>query len=141
MQVLPSTHNSPETAFVIDDYPFGSRLRCFKRIWVETAVKGAKNRLQRVVYQTTKRAVNHAKDEYSEAPMNSPHLWNKPKAGTYGMIQILFVEDETGHIKVDGLGEYPWGDHIEKFFATYGDQLDDTQRQRVPRPSSTGDPA
>lgn len=131
MKVLPSTHNSPETAYVIDDYPFGRTIRCFKRVWIETATKGAKKGLQRIVHQTTKKSVNVCKDEYDAAPMDKPHLWNKPKAGTYGKVQIMGIDEETGHLEFDGLGEYPWDEHITKFNEKYGTQLDSEQRDRV----------
>lgn len=131
-QVLPSTHNTPETAYVIEDYPFGRTLRCFKRMWVETAVKGAKKGLQRVVYQTTTKGVNVCKDEYESAPMDMAHAWNKPKAGTYGVIQIMFIDPDTGYIEIDGLGQYPWEEHVAKFQAKYGDDLDETQAARLP---------
>lgn len=32
-------HTSPETAYVVENYPYGG-LRCTKRYWVETAAKG-----------------------------------------------------------------------------------------------------
>lgn len=35
MKVL-SGHTSPETAYVVDDYPYGFRLRCKIRYWIET---------------------------------------------------------------------------------------------------------
>lgn len=130
-QVLPSTHNSPETAYVIDDYPFGRTLRCFKRIWVETATKGTKEGQQRVVYQTTNRAVNRDKDSYDSAPMDKPYAWNKPKAGIYGSIQILWIDEETGHVEIAGLGQYPWDNHIKTFMDQFGNDLDEEQRKRV----------
>ena len=133
MQVLPSTHNSPETAFVINDYPFGRTVRCFKRIWVETAVKGAKKGQQRIVMQTTKKVVNHAKDEYDAAPINKPHLWNKAKPGVYGLVRIMYIDADTGHVECDGLSEYPWAEHIAKFNDKYGDQLDEGQAARIPK--------
>lgn len=66
-----------------------------------------------------------------QAPMTSPHLWNAEKKGTYGAMQILFVEDETGHIKIDGLGDYPWEEHCKKFLDTYGTDLDEQQAKRA----------
>jgi len=34
MQILKG-HISPETAFIVDDYPYGFRLRCKIRYWLE----------------------------------------------------------------------------------------------------------
>ena len=129
MRVLPSTHNSPETAFVINDYPFGFKLRCFKRIWIETATKGTKKGLQRIVEQTTSRSVNHIKDEYDTAPIDKPYLWNKPKTSVYGMLKVMILNDDQ--IEFDGLGEMVWGDQVETFNKKYSGQLDAEQMQRA----------
>ena len=130
MRVLPSTHNSPETAFVINDYPFGFKLRCFKRIWIETATKGTKKGLQRIVEQTTKKAVNCIKDEYDTAPIDKDYLWNKPKTSVYGMLKIMVLNDDK-QIEFAGLGEMVWGDQVEKFNEKYSGQLDAIQMQRA----------
>ncbi len=34
-------HISPETAYVVEDYPYGYTLRCTIRYWLETATKGS----------------------------------------------------------------------------------------------------
>ena len=115
VQVLASTHNSPESAFIIDDYPTGRTLRCFKRIWVETGTKGAGKGLQRICYQTTVKYVNHNKENYPSAPMQDAHLWNKVKAGVYGGIKILYVDAESGHVECDGLSQHAWPEHIAEF--------------------------
>lgn len=83
-------HVSPETAFVVDDYPYGRRLRCKIRYWVERADKGAKKGQMRMVSQTT-----NPKDG---------DRWNKPKGGTYtDLVWLYQVDDEgaddNGHIK------------------------------------------
>lgn len=133
MKVLPSSHNSPETAYVIEQYPFGSGLVCYKRIWIESPNKGAKSKSQRVVYQTTKRFFNknYTSDTSQTAPMEDAHLWNKEKKGVYGAMTILFIEEGTGYVKIDGLGEYPWEEHCKKFLDTYGADLDETQAKRA----------
>ena len=132
MKILPDVHNSPETAFIIEDYPFGRTLRCFKRIWIETATKGAKKGRQRVVYQTTVRSVNYIKDQYEKAPVE-PHLWNKPKKGTYSALYVLTVDDETGYIGTDGISEYPSPDGIMKFKERVGEQVSELGTERKDR--------
>ena len=46
-------HTAPQTAFLVNDYPYGFRLHCKMRWWIETADKGAKKGQQRVMTQTT----------------------------------------------------------------------------------------
>lgn len=48
-QPIPQIHTSPETAYIIEDYPFGFRLRCKMRVWIESDKKKG----MRVVRQTT----------------------------------------------------------------------------------------
>lgn len=75
-------HVSPETAYVVNDYPYGFRLRCKIRYWVESHPKKG----HRVVTQTTNPKV---KDE----------VWNKPKASTYSAVfRGLYLDDE-GHVQ------------------------------------------
>jgi hypothetical protein len=69
---------SPETAVFITDYPYGFRLRCVKRIYLETR----KGYGTRVVSQTTN-------------PKAAGIVWNKPKAGTYhDGIVVLNINDD-----------------------------------------------
>lgn len=59
-------HNSAETAYVVADYPYGFRLRCQIRYWLEYR----KGKGFRFVSQTTN-------------PKRPGEVWNKPKASTY----------------------------------------------------------
>jgi hypothetical protein len=47
--ILPPVHLSPETAYLVSDYPYGFRLRCKIRYWLEHHPK----RGTRFVSQTT----------------------------------------------------------------------------------------
>ena len=85
-----SGHISPETAYVIGDYPYGRTLRCKKRVWLETTTKGAKQHQIRMVYQTTN-------------PKYEGEVWNKPKAESYYDYLLLYVDPETGYLKSAGL--------------------------------------
>lgn len=78
-------HVSPETAFVVADYPYGFRLRCQIRYWLEFK-KGFGYRL---VSQTSN-------------PKKPVLVWNKPKAGTYHALAVLCL-DEIGHVCLDTL--------------------------------------
>ena len=82
-------HISPETAFVVEDYPFGFRLRCKIRYWIEHK----KGKGFRFCHQTTD-------------PRRGNVTWNKPKYSTYSDFMILTQEIDTGHIKHLTAGPY-----------------------------------
>ena len=82
MEILQG-HNSQESAFIVEDYPYGFRLRTKIRYWVET-VKGKGDRF---VSQTLNPKTGR---------------WNKPKKSTYSAV-ILIGKNEQGHI-VNGPG-------------------------------------
>ncbi len=94
-------HKSPETAYVISDYPYGFRLRCKIRYWIETKKHG-----QRLMTQTT------------NPKIEGREVWNKPKASTYSPILIMYL-DEKGHVKTDGIGPYS-SDKLEDFVERWG---------------------
>ena len=56
--------------------------------------------------------------------------WNKPKAGTYHDLCILYL-DEAGHCQVEGISAWGWPEHFAKFKASFLDQLDETQKHRL----------
>ncbi|MCP4498880.1 MAG: hypothetical protein GY822_02805, partial [Deltaproteobacteria bacterium] len=76
--VLSGKHDSAETAFIIDDYPYG-RKRTQMKVWVESKGKTG----QRTMRQTKNPKTGR---------------WNKPKASTYSIGTGLFI-DESGHTK------------------------------------------
>jgi hypothetical protein len=76
---------SPATAHLVKDYPYGFRLRCRKRYWLETAAKGAAKGKTRVMEQTTD-------------PKHGDR-WNKPKGSIYSDFMVLYKEDGSGHVK------------------------------------------
>jgi len=112
VETILTGHDSPETAYVIEDYPYGRRLRCRKRVWVETATKGAKKGQQRVASQTTN-------------PKRAGEVWNKPKRGTYSDIVVLYL-DTSGHVQGAGASAYS-GEELAAFHATFGDSLTEHQ--------------
>lgn len=89
-----SGHVSPETAYLVNDYPYGFRLRCKIRYWLE--YKPGKG--MRFVSQTTN-------------PKRPGIVWNAPKASTYRAHgAVMLVNPENGHVGCTGLGDY---DNIE----------------------------
>ena len=113
MITLLHGHTSPETAFLVADYPYGFRLRCKIRYWIETATKGEKKGQQRFMSQTTN-------------PKIPGEHWNKPKGSTYSHIAVMYL-DENGHVQNDGL--IPSGPDAFTRFAVY--QLDEEQAKRL----------
>ena len=80
---------SPETAIIVPDYPYGFRLRCKLRVWVEyKAGKGF-----RYCTQTSN-------------PKKPGEVWNKPKAGTYSRVSMAIGVDPLGRLYPSALTEY-----------------------------------
>lgn len=87
--ILPNTHISPETAYVVDDYPYGFRLRCKIRYWLEFK----KNKGFRFGSQTTN-------------PKVAGEVWNKPKYSTYSEYAAAMYLNEENHVTWAGLDVY-----------------------------------
>jgi len=85
-----SGHVSAETAFIVDDYPYGFRLRCHIRYWIEYKPSHG----FRFVSQTSN-------------PKKAGIVWNKPKAGTYSKFGAVLMQGDTdGYITYTCLGIY-----------------------------------
>jgi len=87
MQILCG-HVSPDTAYVVGDYPYGFRLRCSIRYWIEYNAKHG----FRFCSQTTN-------------PKRG-NVWNKPKASTYARFGACMYLDDVGHVQWSALTEY-----------------------------------
>jgi hypothetical protein len=98
-------HDSPETAYVVDDYPYGFRLRCKIRYWLEYKPKHG----YRLMSQTT----NPKRGD----------VWNKPKGSTYVPIAAAMYLDENGHVQWSGLGYYHDAAECRAWLDTFGDYL------------------
>jgi hypothetical protein len=109
-------HDSPETAYRVEDWPYGRTLRCVKRFWVETAASGAKKGQQRIVSQTTN-------------PKFEGERWNKPKRGTYSDLIVMLL-DEEGKVTWDHASMYDT-ERLSAFVETYGAGLSDSQLKRL----------
>ncbi len=89
-------HVSEETAYLVDDYPYGYSLRCKIRYWLEHSG----NKGWRMVSQT-------------QNPKNG--RWNAPKKSTYCNIGACMFLDENNHVKWQGVGVYSSKADLEKF--------------------------
>jgi len=97
-------HTSMETAYMQPDYPYSFSLRCRRRVWVETGTR--KGTGQRIVTQT-------------ENPKTG--RWNKPHAGTYSIICVMYLNPENNHVEFSGLGLYTYADSIEEWVGKFGE--------------------
>lgn len=82
-------HTAPESAYLVDDYPFGFRLRCKIRYWIHEADKGAKKGERRFMSQTTN-------------PKVAETVWNKPKGSTYYSLAVMYLDGEN-HVQHTGM--------------------------------------
>lgn len=114
MQLLKG-HISPETAYVVDDYPYGFRLRCKIRYWLEFHPK----RGFRFVSQTTNPKRGDA--------------WNKPKASTYYRFGGAMFLDDNDHVQWSGLSEYCSGAEAKAWAEQFGEGVPDAGRAILER--------
>lgn len=107
-------HTSPETAFVVPDYPYGWKLRTSIRYWIETK----KGHGQRFVSQT----LNPKTGE-----------WNKPKAGTYNVLAIMVQDLDNGHIEYVTLSSGGWSKEPEivEFETKHASAIGDYERAAI----------
>lgn len=97
-------HTSPETAYVVEGYPYGFKLKCRIRYWLEN---NSNSKGTRFWSQTT----NPKRGD----------VWNAPKSSTYSLLGAMYT-DEQGHVHWDGLSSY----NLEKtgaFLETYREGL------------------
>jgi hypothetical protein len=111
-------HVSPETAYVVEDYPYGFRLRCKCRFWIEKPNKGAGKGKYRAMTQTTD-------------PKFSFEKWNKPKSGVY-MEQLFLYQDESdGHTKFHGFSEYYQVKDVEETMKMFEGQFTEEEKVKL----------
>ena len=108
IKILPG-HTSEKTAYVVDDYPYGFRLRCKIRYWLEYK-SGYGFRL---CSQTTN-------------PKLSTEFWNKPKKSTYSDLGVMGL-DEQAHVTWIGITSY-FFDEFDDFCTTYAEYFDENQK-------------
>jgi hypothetical protein len=111
MKKLLSGHVSEETAYVVNDYPYGG-MRTQMRFWVETRPKFG----QRVVTQSLNPKTGR---------------WNKPHAGGYTEIVCLFINEENGHCEFDSLSFWLTEKKANEFELTYGPAFDEHQKEKL----------
>lgn len=101
-------YTSPETAFVVEDYPYGFRLRCKIQYWLETDLKKG----SRLCSQTTN-------------PKQQGEVWNKPKCSTYARFGGVMYLDEQEHVTWTGLTPYSNVAEILEWLEIYGEGMNE----------------
>jgi hypothetical protein len=132
--------DSPASALITFDYPFGRRVRCIRRTWVET--KGGR---QRLVHETSHKSFNieytrhleqdgrEAADQWATEQLNAGRvIWNATKCSTYFDLLVPFMRHMPGEtmcpIETAVLQIWSWPEHFAEFYQTVGDDLSDEQR-------------
>lgn len=108
-------HMSPETAFVVDDYPCGFGRRCKIRYWLDVPTRGSAAGKVRLMSQTH--------------PQATAERWNKPKATTC-VTWAVMIRDVRGRVTwwpVEKWGPEPWMDLLMCVRGVY-DQLNEQER-------------
>lgn len=111
-------HDSQETSYVVDGYPWGFRLRTQKRYWIETSTRRGGG--QRMVSQTLNPKTGR---------------WCAVKKGTYSPVLVMGL-DENGHVVCVGLSYYGSGtdeqqEKIKAFAETHKEYLSDYQKKAL----------
>ena len=101
-------HVSPETAYVVKDYPYGYRLRCKIRYWLETNNRQG----SRLCSQTAN-------------PKLDGEVWNKPKCSTYARFGGVMYLDEQEHVTWTGLTQYTDVAEIREWIEVYGEGMNE----------------
>jgi len=102
-------HESQETAYVVEDYPWGFRQRTTIRYWIESKEGFG----QRFCSQT----INPKTGE-----------WCKPKCGVYSALLVMFL-DENGHVKNDGVSLYRGKEPFLEFRNTHRENMCEFQKE------------
>lgn len=93
-------HTTEATAYMVNDYPYGRKVRCRIRYWLESGGK----RGWRFVSQT-------------ENPRTGQ--WNKPKKSTYALFAAGMFLDEQGHVHWQGIDRGDKPETVLAFVRTF----------------------
>lgn len=106
-------HVNQETAYVVDDYPWGFRLRTKIRYWIES--KDTKNGGQRFGSQT----INPKTGQ-----------WCAPKYSTYSQLMVMYL-DENDHVKCESLRMHDSEEHVQKFKDTHLEHMTEFEKKQL----------
>lgn len=119
-------HTSSETAYVVADYPYGFRLRCKIRYWLEYKA----NKGFRFVSQTTN-PKKFGLIDHGNGNVSRMEVWNKPKASTYTRFGGAMYLDENDHVQWSGLSEYSDGAEASAWKDKFGEAVPEAGRSAM----------
>lgn len=102
---IPPIHNSEQSAYIIDDYPYSFNLRCEMRIWLEFDPKRG--------YRFCRQTLNPKTER-----------WNAPKKETYVEYVAFIYEGTDGQTRTLGLSRYSSPEEIRDFLEKYSTYLE-----------------
>lgn len=103
-------HVDETSALLVDDYPYGFRLRTSIRYWIETTKHG-----DRFVSQT----LNPKTDR-----------WNAPKKSTYAPVGAMYTDDK-GHVTWTAIQQHSSDEWLAHFTAVVGPHMSAAQRKQL----------
>ena len=109
---ITDAHTSPETALLIEDYPYGFRERTQIRYWLE--------------YKS-----GHGFRQMAQTLNPKTGRWNKPKASTYVPVMVLARQESTGHVVTHSIGNYDEPTAIDAYETFYAGALTDNHRKEI----------
>lgn len=112
MQLLRG-FDSETNSYLVLDYPYGFKLRCKIRYWLEYSEK--------LGYRFCSQTSNPKKND----------IWNKPKKSTYISIVACMHLDESNHVTWSGLSEYSDLKTATEFKEMFYGGLSDIGKQRL----------
>ena len=110
-------HTSEETAYVVDDYPWGFRLRTKIRYWIETNAK-------------------HGDRFCSQTVNPKTGKWCAAKKSTYSPVMVLYVNDKD-HVHVEAINNYCSDEILQEFIDCHNDNLSSVQKTEIIRLTAT----
>jgi len=110
-------HKSEETAYVVDNYPWGFRLRTKIRYWIETNAKRGDRFCSQTINPTTGK-------------------WCAAKKSTYSAVMVLYVKD-NGHVHVEVINNYCSDEILEEFIKCHNANLSSLQKTELIRMTAT----
>ena len=107
-------HTSFETSYLVPDYPYGRRVRCQIRYWIE--FKESKG------YRFCHKTKNPETDSWNT---------NAQKNSGYFTIAMCLYLDEKGHVTYSGLTEFSEAKDIKAFVENFPEAVNDPLRAIV----------